>query len=272
MRLRCAAACLAFFLSLSIFGCSSKEGPRNTPIVKVVKECTPSVVNISTERLVVVEQKHPYWKAYGSAFDEFFNQFAQRAVSAMNLKGIGSGVIVSRDGFIVTNAHVVNMASKVYVVLSDGTTCDATVPAATPRDDLALLKIKAPKELRPIKLARDVMIGETVVGIGNPLGLENSVSAGIISGINRTFSVPESGLTYKGLIQTDASINIGSSGGALLNLDGELIGINLAVVQGAQSIGFAIPVSRVRYLINRYQEYLKTKEKVGSKKETVSSM
>lgn len=233
------------------------KGPRNSPIVKVVREWSPSVVNISTERIVLLQQQQPYWQAYGGAFNEFFKQYAQQTVSTMKLKGIGSGVVVSKDGLIVTNAHVVNMANKVYVILSDGVTAEATVPAASPSDDIAILKITPPENLKPIRLAEDVMIGETVVSIGNPFGLENSVSAGIISGTNRSFSIPAENLNFTGLIQTDASINIGSSGGALLNLDGELVGINLAVVQGAQSIAFAIPSPRIKDILRQYDEYLK---------------
>lgn len=232
------------------------ESLRNSPIVKIVKEWSPSVVNISTEQIALLQQQ-PYWKIYGGAFDEFFKQNAQQTVSTMKLKGIGSGVIVSKDGLIITNAHVVNMASKVYVILSDGVTVEATVPAAWPSDDIAILRITPPENLKPIKLAEDIMIGETVVSIGNPFGLENSVSAGIISGTNRSFSIQAQNLNFTGLIQTDASINIGSSGGALFNLEGDLVGINLAVVQGAQSIGFAIPASRIRDILKEYEEYLK---------------
>lgn len=261
MKRRAAIIAAVFVLiaaSSAIASGDQAESPRNSPVVKVVKEWSASVVNISTERVVLVQQQQPYQQAYAGAFDEFFKQYAQQTVSTMKLKGIGSGVIVSKDGLIVTNAHVVNMANKVYVILSDGVTAEATVPAASPNDDIAILKITPPENLKPIKLAEDVMIGETVVSIGNPFGLENSVSAGIISGTNRSFSLPPpQNLNFTGLIQTDASINIGSSGGALLNLEGELVGINLAVVQGAQSIGFAIPAPRIKDILRQYDEYLK---------------
>ena len=254
MKRRAAVITAALLLLTASSGCAA-ESPRNSPVVKVVKEWSPSVVNISTERVITVQQ--PYWQAYGGAFNEFSDQFAHAPVNTMKLKGIGSGVIVSKDGLIVTNAHVVNMASKVYVILSDGVTAEATIPAASPSDDIAILKITPPENLKPIKLADDVIIGETVVSIGNPFGLENSVSAGIISGTNRSFSLPAQNLNFKGLIQTDASINIGSSGGALINLEGQLVGINLAVVQGAQSIGFAIPAERIKDVLRQYDEYLK---------------
>jgi len=112
-----------------------------------------------------------------------------------------------------------------------------------------------------MKLAGDVMIGETVVSIGNPLGLENSVSVGVISGLNRKITATETGqVVFDNVIQTDASINVGSSGGALINLDGKLVGINLAVVQGAQSLGFAISYDKIKGILKDYEEYLSKKQ------------
>ena len=229
------------------------ESPRETPVVKVVKEWAPSVVNISTERLVMLGA-HPYWGSYGSQMDQLFDQYSKSVVPMMKLKGVGSGVIVSKEGLVVTNAHVVNMANKVYVILNDGTTCEAKVAGISQEDDIAVLEIKPPKELKPVHFADDVIIGETVVSIGNPFGLENSVSAGIVSGTNRIFSSPENPHAFEGLIQTDASINPGSSGGALFNLEGRLVGINLAVVQNAQSIGFAISFEKIKKILDRYRE------------------
>lgn len=255
-----ALSAFALFLACSVS--FARETPRLSPIVKVVKECSSSVVNISTEQIVVLQQQ-PYWRAYGSAFDEFFRQYAQQTVSTMKLKGIGSGVIVSKDGLIITNLHVIKMANKVYVVLSDKTTVEASVAAKSPGEDIAILKISVDKELRPVKFAKDVMIGETVVSIGNAFGLENSVSSGIVSGTNRGFTLPD-GFTYTGLIQTDSPINIGSSGGALLNLDGELAGINLAVVQGAQSIGFAIPSFKIQDILRQYNDYIEKSRQAKS--------
>jgi len=235
--------------------------PRETPVVKVVKDWAPSVVNISTERLVRLGSQ-PFWGSYGKKFDKAFQKQPKAAVPTMTLKGVGSGVIVSEEGLIVTNAHVVNMTNKVYVMLQDGTACEAKVVGISQNDDIAVLAIITQKPLRAVRLADDVMIGETVVSIGNPFGLENSVSAGIVSGTNRVFS---SGgrVIFDGLIQTDASINQGSSGGALFNLEGRLAGINLAVVQGAQSIGFAIPASKVQKILNRYREMASRKEASG---------
>ncbi len=106
----------------------AKETLRDTPIVNVIKECGSSVVNISTERLVLLPQ-HPYWKDYGNLLDSVFDQYSKTAIGTMKLKGVGSGVIISKDGLIMTNAHVVNMANKVYAIFQDGTACEAILEA-----------------------------------------------------------------------------------------------------------------------------------------------
>jgi len=223
-----------------------------TPLVRVMKEWAPSIVNISTERVVLV-RSHPFWKLYGNLFDDFYNQFGHSGVGTMKLNSLGSGVVVSEDGLIMTNAHVVNMASKIYVVLNSGEHLEASVVGLKPGDDLALIKITPPRPLKPLKVAKDILIGETVVSVGNPLGLENSVSSGIVSGLNRKFYLGgRQDYVLDGLIQTDASINFGSSGGALLNLAGELVGINLAVAQNAQGIGFAVPYTYIQRVLDEY--------------------
>ena len=145
------------------------------------------------------------------------------------------------------------MASKIYILLSDGKQAEAFPEAISPEDDLALIRIRPPEALKPVKIAGDVIMGETVIAVGNQLGLENSVSVGIISGLNRNL-LSNGKPILTGLIQTDASINQGSSGGALFNLDGELVGINLAIVQGANSVGLAIPYDRIKKFLKNYRE------------------
>lgn len=251
-------ACVAFiFISA---GCRAHpEGLRNTPVVNVIKEWAGSVVNISTEKTVLL-QNNPNWQKFGNFFDDFYKDYFLKTPSTMKLKGVGSGVIVSEAGLVVTNAHVVNMASKVYVIMHDGANYEASLAAINPTTDLALLKINVPYKLKPMSLAGDVMIGETVVSIGNPLGLENSVSVGVVSGIDRKITAQATGqVVLDGLIQTDASINVGNSGGALINLDGELVGINLAVVQGAQNLGFAISYDKIRGILKDYEDYFSKK-------------
>jgi S1-C subfamily serine protease/HSP20 family molecular chaperone IbpA len=234
----------------------SAESARETPIVKVVKENAPAVVNISTERVVLLRES-PYWGPYGSQFDQLFDNFfgMQQRTRALKLKSVGSGVVVEDDGLIVTNAHVVHMATNIIVIFPDGEKREGRIVYENLKDDLALIRVDAPASAEAVNLAEDddIFIGETVVAIGNPLGLENSVSSGIISGIDRK-AFSQRGLVSNELIQTDAPINPGNSGGALLNLDGELVGINVAMVQNSQSIGFAIPVKRVKKTIASHKK------------------
>jgi serine protease Do len=151
----------------------------------------------------------------------------------------------------VTNAHVIQKANTIYVVLKDGTILDAHVVKVSQSDDLAIIKSELPSQVKGVSFAdsTDLKIGETVIAIGNPLGLENSVTVGVVSGKDRMFSSLQCEYSCSGLVQTDASINPGNSGGALLNLDGELVGINVAVVQSAQNIGFAIPAVKIQRLL-----------------------
>ncbi len=240
-------------LYLSTAAWSDTSSARETPVVKVVRNAAPSVVNISTEKIALLRQD-PFWKNYGNAYDSLYQDFFRPVVSAVKLKSLGSGVIVQEDGLIVTNAHVINMATQIFVIFSNGESLPARPVLINQKDDLALIKVdeKQPLPALPLIQPGDVMIGETVVAVGNPYGLENSVSTGVISGKNRTFGVPEMNHIFTDLLQTDAPINIGNSGGALINLDGQLVGINLAVVQNAQNIGFAVPADKIREGISTY--------------------
>lgn len=238
---------------LTCAAASSAESARMTPIVKVVKEWSGAVVNISTERVLLL-RTHPFWGQFGGMIGDPSAQNMQ-TVGTMQAKSIGSGVMISKDGLILTNAHVVQMANKIFVTLSSGKQVGAAITAMSPENDLALIKISPPEDIEPVRIASDAMIGETVIAVGNPLGLENSISVGVISGLNRNIVVNNQvNPALAGLVQTDASINQGSSGGALLNLDGELVGINLAVIQGANSIAFAIPYTKIDNVLKEYQE------------------
>jgi serine protease Do len=235
-------------------GCATAQNPRETPVVAVVRDNAASVVNIRTERIVDLKE-HPAWGQYGERLDRFFRQYFGEDYSegTVKLKSLGSGVIVDKGGLIVTNAHVVHRATTIYAVLRDGTVAEAKIVKVNAVDDLALIRIEPGRGLRAVRFAdvKTLMIGETVVAIGNPLGLENSVTTGVISGVNRVFKNTECDYACSGLLQTDASINPGNSGGALLNMDGELVGINLAVVLGAQNIGFAVPVDKVAQMMEQ---------------------
>jgi serine protease Do len=184
----------------------------------------------------------------------------------------GTGVVVDERGLIVTNKHVVGGARQVYIVLSDNTEITGDVLMAEPRFDLAVVRVKAGKTLSALRLAptSDLMVGEDVIAIGHPYGYVNTVTRGIVSALGREITLP-SGHTLTGLIQVDASINPGNSGGPLLNINGELIGINVALRDGAQGIAFAINTSMVEsVLANHFSAFkvsgimhgLKTEEKV----------
>jgi serine protease Do len=229
---------------------------RETPIVRVVREYAPVVVNIRTEKIVNLEESQE-WGMYGEELDSFSQEYFGESHSedALIYKSIGSGVILDNNGLIVTNAHVIQKAEDIYVVLNDGTILQAEVIGMNQIHDLAIIKAEIPYPVREIKFAniKDLMIGETVIAIGNPFGLENSVTVGVLSGKDRAFSSARCAYVCSGLLQIDAPINPGNSGGALLNLDGELIGVNLAVVQSAESIGFAVPVDKILNLLKIYK-------------------
>src|SRR3989339_1205050 len=223
---------------------------RRTPIVVAVEKAGPAVANISTERLISQRHVDPFFGSRSELFEQFFNEFFGQSPKQMVESPLGSGVIIDEEGYIVTNEHVVSRASKIKVRLSDGKDFEATMISSDPVSDIAVLKINSPTPLPYVKMgtSKDLMIGETVVALGNPFGLENSVTTGVVSAKNRTvtFNTEYGEIKYDGLIQTDALINPGNSGGPLVNIDGELIGINAAIVNQAQGIGFAIPVDKVR--------------------------
>jgi serine protease Do len=201
---------------------------RQTPIVEVVKHARDAIVNIHSERAV-----------RAAAGDELFPSHN----SSNRVNGMGTGILIDPRGFIVTNQHVVDDVALIRVRLADGTAATARLVARDSECDLALLKIDVdhPLATLPLGTTRDLMVGETVVAIGNAYGYEHTVTVGVVSAVSRDVNLNKE-VSYKSLIQTDASINPGNSGGPLLNVHGELIGVNVAIRAGAQGIGFAIPV------------------------------
>lgn len=217
---------------------------RRTPVVDVFESCRDAVVNISTTRVRRVQML-----GMGSLWDEIFDAPRFRE---QRIQSVGSGFVVHEAGYIVTNAHVVAQASDVRVLFADKSSEPADVVAVDAQHDLAVLKVEARRPLPYLKLGNsdDLMIGETVIAIGNPLGLEHTVTAGIVSALNRELRFNED-VQYTGLIQTDTAINPGNSGGPLLNVLGELIGINTAIRGDAQNVGFSIPVNELWKLLPR---------------------
>lgn len=200
---------------------------RRTPLVRAVQNAQPSVVNLRGRKTINA--------ASGSLTAED---------QARHVNGMGTGVVVDPRGYILTNYHVVDGVQQIQVTTADRQTTTATLVAHDPKTDLALLKITTSKPLPviPIGTSSDLMLAETVAAMGNAYGYDNTVTTGIISHLGRTVKVNEH-QTYENLIQTDAPINPGNSGGPLLNLDGQMVGINVAVRVGAQGIAFAIPVN-----------------------------
>ncbi|PLX89060.1 MAG: peptidase [Desulfuromonas sp.] len=222
--------------------------------VSLAKKMKPSVVNISTSKKVV-SQDMSRWQGRGGQdlFEEFFRHFAPDMQPRKRMEtSLGSGFIISDDGFILTNEHVVNGADEVVVKLSDGRTFDAKVRGADEKLDLALLKIETGGKLPVAELgdSENVQVGEWVMAIGNPFGLEQTVTAGIVSAKGRVIGAGP----YDDFIQTDASINPGNSGGPLFNVRGEVVGINTAIIKGGQGIGFALPINAARTTVEQLKE------------------
>jgi len=218
---------------------------RRTPVVEVFEKNRGAMVNISAT--LEVENYQSIFPQ--GLFNEFFDGMLSRP-TRRQYTSIGSGFVIHSDGYVVTNAHVVMRAVDQRVILADGTEFEADRIAVDEKHDLAILKIGSKTPCQAVTLGRsdDLMIGETVIAIGNPLEYQHTVTSGIISALDRTLTFSDK-VEYKGLIQTDASINRGNSGGPLLNVVGELIGITTAIRGDAQNIGFAIPVDQLHNLL-----------------------
>ena len=235
----------------------SANFPRENAVVKAIKRVSPAVVNISSQ-YEVVERPNPFFDFgldpfFESFFKDFFEPNYQRRYKRNSL---GSGVIIDgKRGYILTNEHVIARSAKIKVTLKDEREFEAELVGAAPDFDLAVLCIHSKEPLPAIQMGNsdDLMIGETVIAIGNPFGFSNTVTTGVISALNR--SIQAENRTYRDFIQTDASINPGNSGGPLLNINGELIGINTAIYSKAQGIGFAIPINKARRVIDDLVKY-----------------
>lgn len=205
---------------------------RRNPIVEAIGKTRDAIVNIRTMRFVPAR------------FDN--------AEQGGRVKGLGTGVIIDPRGYLVTNYHVVENVNEIKVLTSEGREYQARVINYDERADLAVLRIQSTRSFHYIPLwgVGDPILGETVIAIGNPYGLENTVTTGIVSAVNRELKLPN-GEVFDDLIQTDASINPGNSGGPLLNINGDLLGVNVAIRSNAQGIGFAIPTDKVRTMVEQ---------------------
>ncbi len=219
---------------------------RRTATVEAVERVGPSVVNITTEQ-VARRRRSPF--RGDPFFDRFFRDFFEPRLR-QRAQSLGSGVVIDDSGHVLTNEHVIARADLIRVTLADGREFEAELVGADPNNDLAVLRLKTKEELPWIApgSSGDLMVGEPVIAIGNPFGLSNTVTTGVVSALNRSLRTDDR--TYHGFLQTDASINPGNSGGPLLNASGQLIGVNTAIYGGgAQGIGFAIPIDVAKRIV-----------------------
>ena len=246
-----------FILVISSETCFSfKTIPES--FTKLADQARPTVVNIRAVKTIQGGGRvfrHFFGKPFGrkDPFEDFFGPFLDKNPNKDHKqRSLGSGFIIDKEGYIVTNNHVVEDADKIKVKLSNEEEFDATIVGRDAKTDLAVLKIDAPKNLKAINLgdSEELKVGSWVVAIGSPFGLEQTVTAGIVSAKGRIIG---SG-PYDNFIQTDASINPGNSGGPLINMKGEVIGINTAIIASGQGIGFAIPINLAKRIINQLKE------------------
>ena len=233
-------------LMLCIGGGSSRAAApepveRRSAIVRAVERVSPAVVSVRVT-MVVNRQASP--------FGWFFRDFRGPQRKREEAQAQGSGVVIDDRGYVLTNYHVVQGADRILLDGVDGKSYEADVVGTAPDHDLAVLRCRTKTALShvPIGTSRDLMIGESVIAIGNPFGLSHTVTTGVVSALHRTIHTEER--DYIDFIQTDASINPGNSGGPLLNVNGELIGVNTAIYGHAQGIGFAIPIDKAKRIVD----------------------
>ncbi|MFO7982231.1 MAG: DegQ family serine endoprotease [Desulfuromonadales bacterium] len=246
---------ITFLAILLVCSIQSAKAASSPDFVAMANEHTPAVVNISTSKTITPQdrqmpgQRQPVPDFFDEFFERFFQGHPQRP---RKQRSLGSGFIISRDGFILTNEHVVKGADEVEVRLSDGRTFTATIKGLDPKLDLGLLKIDTEEDLPVAELgdSEGLKTGEWVMAIGNPFGLDHTVTVGIVSAKGRVIGAGP----YDNFIQTDASINPGNSGGPLFNTRGEVVGINTAIVARAQGIGFATPINAAKRVLPQLKE------------------
>jgi serine protease Do len=215
------------------------ESARPESVPELVERIMPSVINIRFTKLV----KHPA-RGFRSPYGAIPEDFPENS--------LGCGFIIDEQGYILTNNHVIEKAEEIKVILSDEEEFDAKVVGRDPKTDIALIKIETTKPLQPVTMgdSEKLLVGESVIAIGNPFGLERTVTAGIVSAKGRVIG---SG-PYDDFIQTDASINPGNNGGPLINMRGEVVAINTAIIAGGQGIGFAIPINMAKQILPQLKE------------------
>ena len=249
-----------FIISIVFLNFSFLANAKSVPesFADLAEKLMPSVVNISTTQTVVTNvNPFPFEFPPGSPFEDMFKEFG--TPQKRKATALGSGFIIDAKGIVITNNHVIKGAEDIFVRLDDGTEYKAKVIGADPLSDVAVLKIISDIKFIPVKFGDSdkARIGDWVIAIGNPLGLSGTVTSGIISARNRDIGMNR----YEDFIQTDASINVGNSGGPLFNMDGDVIGINTAIFGrgGSIGIGFAIPSNSAKRVVEQLIEFGETK-------------
>jgi len=240
--------------SLNIAGQISLS--RQTAITRAVEIATPAVVSVNVTGVRQVQYRNPFSGMNDPFFDYFFGRNRSRVVE-QEVHSVGSGFVISPDGYLVTNHHVVQFATKIVVAFPDGTKLEGKIVGLDEISDIALIKVEADEPLQSLKLAtaETPIVGEWVIALGNPFGLfeasDPSVTVGVVSAVGRDFQPQENHL-YRNMIQTDAAINQGNSGGPLVNALGEVIGVNTFIYSrggGSDGIGFAVPADKVSRIV-----------------------
>lgn len=245
---------LVIFLGLSVL--AEERGPvgrssRETPVVLATRDVLPSVVNIGTERLV--SSSYSPWGDQ-DPFERLFRDYFAEQGEAKTMS-LGSGSIIDPSGLIITNSHVVSRASRIEILLEDGGVFPAKIVATDDVNDVALLRLVecGDKKFKPIKFSEPgvLYLGEPVIAVGNPFGLGHSITCGVLSAIGRTATY-QGKVIFSDIIQTDAAINPGNSGGPLINIEGDMIGMSVAMHKAAQGISFAIPLKRIENILAKW--------------------
>jgi serine protease Do len=245
-----AGADLPFWDTLSQTKAKTPVPLTNETVAHLVEKLKPAVVNISVTEVVKAGGAQEFSAPFGNdeQLKEFWRRFfGNQEQKEFKKKGLGSGFIISREGYIVTNNHVVQKAKDITVILNSKEQYPAKVIGTDPKTDIALIKIEPKKQLTTAPLGNSDLLrdGESVIAIGNPFGLAETVTSGIVSAKGRTIGAGP----YDDFIQTDASINPGNSGGPLINFYGEVVGINTAIVATGQGIGFAVPINMAKDIL-----------------------
>ena len=257
-KLSCAFVIKTFVIFFAVNVSHAKSAPDS--FADLAEKLSPSVVNISTT--TVIEDKSRQMPSFppGSPFEDFFKQFDNPGGKKRKAQSLGSGFIVDKTGYIITNNHVIDNAEKIMVILYDDTSFEAKVVGKDPKTDVALLKINPKKiKLKAVEFgnSNDLRVGDWVMAIGNPFGFGGTVTAGIVSARGRNLSG-----SYDDYIQTDASINRGNSGGPLFDMKGNVVGINTAIFSqsgGSVGIGFAVSSNLAKQVTDQLKQYGRTK-------------